>query len=160
MSRPFRTRTKCSISLHRSRDKERKKKKKKEVEIRDTVLSVKLVRETRVVKNGGGSWWGEREREREVGEERPKEVEPPKCDRAEERQTVAGTRSVQLGQVMSRHARGFMPLSVELPRTFQVDPVSVVVDEWLASIRIYRMFEKIIKFLRILISRKIFLIEI
>lgn len=60
---------------------------------------------------------------REVGEERPKEVEPPKCDRAEERQTVAGTRSVQLGQVMSRHARGFMPLSVELPRTFQVDPV-------------------------------------
>lgn len=71
---------------------------------------------------------GEREREREVGEERPKEVEPPKCDRAEERQTVAGTRSVQLGQVMSRHARGFMPLSVELPRTFQVDPVSVVVE--------------------------------
>lgn len=33
-----------------------------------------------------------------------------------------GTRSVQLGQVMSRHARRFMPLLAELPRTFQVDP--------------------------------------
>lgn len=39
---------------------EGRKEKKKEVEIRDTVLSVKLVRETRVVKDGG-----ERERERE-----------------------------------------------------------------------------------------------
>ena len=86
----------------------------------------------------------EREREREVGEERPKEVEPPKCDRAEERRTVAGTRSVQLGQVMSRHARGFMPLSAELPRTFQVDPVSVVVERVYIHIYIYRMFEKII----------------
>lgn len=46
-----------------------------------------------------------------------------KCDRAEE-STVAvhGTRSVQLGQVMSRHAPGFMPLLPELPRTFRVDP--------------------------------------
>lgn len=33
-----------------------------------------------------------------------------------------GTRFVQLGQVMSRHARRFMPLLPELPRTFQVDP--------------------------------------
>lgn len=33
-----------------------------------------------------------------------------------------GTRSVQLGQVMSWHARRFMPLLAELPRTFQVDP--------------------------------------
>ena len=33
-----------------------------------------------------------------------------------------GTRFVQLGQVMSRHARRFMPLLAELPRTFQVDP--------------------------------------
>lgn len=34
-----------------------------------------------------------------------------------------GTRFVlSLGQVMSRHARRFMPLLPELPRTFQVDP--------------------------------------